>query len=728
METLLAFIWAPLVLYGLSVGLALLAERVLRLELPNALLAPVGLALLISLVMPVYRLGGASGLVLAITLPCALVGFVLARKSLPARLNPGSAGLAALGAYALYMAPVVLTGHWTWPGYNFVNDTAPNFIYADLLSRQGMTLPGAIDSTTAVIQAAPINLGYPVGAHGLLATVQPLTGAGLPAVYHPIIAAVAALAAMAMAQLARRAGLGALPSAVAGVLPVGAVLLYRYGLHGSIKEELVVALMATAAALARLALDRELSIRLAVLIALCAAALLHVFSAVGAAYALVLGVLLLAVALVEGRGVVAIGRLAGAGVAIGVLAVAVNLSDVTSFAKHAGDTFASEGGASTAYLGHLLRPLPFDQVAGVWFSRDYREPVPLQDATENTIVVIVIALLALVGIVLELRRRRPAGLLLLIPMAVVAAALAPQLSPYAAGKLLVVLSPAVVLMAAIGGFTLLAQRMRWLQVVAGLALSVLVVGMFVSDSLGYRVATLAPPERIDAMTDVAAHASGDGVWLVNEWEEFAKYFMRDIKVNAAFEAESPRPAEMRDPRPIFGRYYDLDALTLEYVNSFPGIIKRRSPAASRPPASFKLSYENDYYEVWKRQASPSVIEHIPLQRRNLPTDQPRCEGVRALAARARPSDRLVAASHPETVLADPLQRRPTSPGLGSQRRPARHRDPGDAGGDAVPATHRAAGASAYGSGEASVDRRRYTSMTARSGMPTRSTLPVSGSR
>ena len=212
-----------------------------------------------------------------------------------------------------------------------------------------------------------------MGAHGLLATVQPLTGADLPAVYHPIIASIAALAAMAMAQLARRAGLGPVPAAVAGVLPVGAVLLYRYGLHGSIKEVLVVALMATAAALARVALDRELSIRLAVLIALCAAALLHVFSAVGAAYALVLGVLLLAVALAEGRGVVAIGRLAGAGLAIAVVAVAVNLSDVTSFAEHAEDTFASEGGASTAYLGHLLRPLPLDQVAGVWFSRDYRE-------------------------------------------------------------------------------------------------------------------------------------------------------------------------------------------------------------------------------------------------------------------------------------------------------------------------------------------------------------------
>ena len=74
---------------------------------------------------------------LAITLPCVLLGFVLARRSLPARLNPGSAGLAALAAYALYMAPVALTGHWTWPGYNFVNDTAPNFLYADLLSTPG---------------------------------------------------------------------------------------------------------------------------------------------------------------------------------------------------------------------------------------------------------------------------------------------------------------------------------------------------------------------------------------------------------------------------------------------------------------------------------------------------------------------------------------------------------------------------------------------------------------
>jgi hypothetical protein len=80
METLLAFIWAPLMLYGLSVSLALLVEKVLRLELPNALLAPIGLV--ISLVMPVYRLGGRVDGGAAGDGPGAVVGFGLARRAL----------------------------------------------------------------------------------------------------------------------------------------------------------------------------------------------------------------------------------------------------------------------------------------------------------------------------------------------------------------------------------------------------------------------------------------------------------------------------------------------------------------------------------------------------------------------------------------------------------------------------------------------------------------------
>jgi hypothetical protein len=392
-----------------------------------------------------------------------------------------------------------------------------------------------------------------------------------------------------------------------------------------------------------------------VLIALCAASLLHVFSAVGAAYGLSLGLLLLGVALAEGRGLVAVGRLVGVGVAIAVVAVAVNLSDVTSFAKHASDAFAAEGGASTAYLGHLARPIPAIQVAGVWLSGDYRLPVAAENQFENALFIAVFGLLALAGVLIELRRRRPAGLLFLIPAALIAAALVPVLSPYAGAKLLVVLSPAICLMAGIGAFGLLVERAPGWRIAGGAGLALLVAGILITDALGYREATLAPPERIGAMEDVVDHAGGGGLWLVNEWEEYSKYFMRDIDINAAFEAESPRPAEMREPRPIFGRYYDLDELTLRYVQSFPGLIKRRSPSASRPPASFELAYANRYYEAWRRRSEPRVVEHMGLQRLHRATDRPACSRVRELADRARPGDRLVAAGRPPIALLDPLR-------------------------------------------------------------------------
>ena len=367
-----------------------------------------------------------------------------------------------------------------------------------------------------------------------------------------------------------------------------------------------------------------------------------------------LGLALLAVALVEGRGLVAVGRLVGVGVAIAVIAVAVNLSDVVAFAEHASDAFASQGGASTAYLGHLARPLPLEQVAGIWFSRDYRIAVPPGEASENTVGIVVLLLAAVAGIVLELWHRRPAALLLLLPTAAVAAALSPQLSPYDTAKLLVVLSPAVVLIAAVGALLLLAKRTPGLKIAGGAALAVMVAGIAITDSLGYREATLAPPDRIAAMEDLAGHVRGNKAWLVDEWEEYAKYFMRDIKVNAAFEAESLRPAELRKPRPIFGRYYDLDALTLPYVESFPGIIKRRSPAASRPPTNFELVYDNRYYEAWRRVPQTRVVEHLPLQRRNYATDRPRCDEVKRMAAKARSGDVMIAVSRPELQLLDPL--------------------------------------------------------------------------
>jgi hypothetical protein len=653
LQSLLAWLWAPVALSLLALGLGLFAERVVRFELPGALVAPLGLAIAIVLSVAVYRLGVGAVVTTPLLALLALAGFVLARRGLRRRLNPGSASIAALAAYALYVAPVVLSGHWTWPGYDFVNDTASNLLFTDLLEHHGLALPNPIDSATARVQAQPEQLGYPVGAHALLATLRPLTGAPLAAVYQPAMGTVAGLAAMSLTQLARRAGLTVLPAAAAGFLAAGAALLYRYGLHGEIKEMVVVALLATATAVGVETAESRLSVGAVVLFAVSVLPLVLVFGAAGAPYALILGVLVVLTALTgrERPSAAHVARVTMVGAVVAVLAALPTLSQTVRFGRSATEAFASTGEASSNFLGHLLRPLPAVEAAGVWFARDYRLPADPGWGTENAVVIVAALALVFVGIGTELRRHRPAGVLLLGTAAITAVVLAPHLSPYADAKLLVILTPAVVLMAAVGAFALLGCRRLTPRALGATGALIAAVGVLYSDALGYRVVQLAPPDRVAAMGDAAAHPQGGGLWLVNEWEEYAKYFMRRIRVRPAFEAVPPETV-LRRPRPVFGRYYDLDEERLAYVTSFPGIIKRRSPDASRPPASFHMVYENDYYEVWRRRAGVRVLDHLPLQRLHNATAVPSCAAIGRLARRARRGEALVAARRPAAPLMD----------------------------------------------------------------------------
>lgn len=103
MTELLAWIWAPAVLYALLLGLGLLADGVLRTELPGGLLAPVGLALAVVVVTSVYRFGGTAAVAAPLTITGALVGFSSSRVShlarqVDQRAGGGSEGEAVLGA------------------------------------------------------------------------------------------------------------------------------------------------------------------------------------------------------------------------------------------------------------------------------------------------------------------------------------------------------------------------------------------------------------------------------------------------------------------------------------------------------------------------------------------------------------------------------------------------------------------------------------------------------
>lgn len=140
-ESLLGWVWLPVLLYGLSLGTGLLVTRFARVELPPALIPPLGFSAALVIIMPGYRLGIGASLGVSLLVAAAAAGFMLRRHDLRALLNPGWMGAAALLAYGLYLAPVVLSGGWTWTGYNFVNDTAIQFQLIDHIAQDGLDKP-----------------------------------------------------------------------------------------------------------------------------------------------------------------------------------------------------------------------------------------------------------------------------------------------------------------------------------------------------------------------------------------------------------------------------------------------------------------------------------------------------------------------------------------------------------------------------------------------------------
>ena len=123
-----------------------------------------------------------------------------------------------------------------------------------------------------------------------MAGLRPLTGAPLDAVYQPFMAMMAAFGAMSLTEVARRAALGTKATLVAATIPFGGVLLYRYALHGAIKEVLLVTLLVTTVAIVSVALERRLPVRLIALAAAACLGMVLVFSSAAAVFALCVGI------------------------------------------------------------------------------------------------------------------------------------------------------------------------------------------------------------------------------------------------------------------------------------------------------------------------------------------------------------------------------------------------------------------------------------------------------
>jgi hypothetical protein len=137
--------------------------------------------------------------------------------------------------------------------------------------------------------------------------------------------------------------------------------------------------------------------------------------------------------------------------------------------------------------------------------------------------------------------------------------------------------------------------------------------------------------------------------LFNETDEFIKYFAGDTETIAPFEPITPHQVKTIGNIPFFNYFFDLDQEEFSYVESFPVIVTRRSPIASRPPSNYKLVYANRFYLGWERQARPKVLAHIGLQSQWDGSATPVCSAVGALARGAPRGTTLIAAVAPPSV-------------------------------------------------------------------------------
>jgi hypothetical protein len=649
----MALLGAPVALWVVCLGCGLAFERVLKLRLGNALLLPLGLCVAMALIYPGYAAGAGDALAIGLLVAVGLAGLVFAKDGLRARLNPGWPGVAGGAVYVLYMLPAIVYGHWTWVGYDFVNDSAFEMLLASHIKGYGLTLGNIPLTSEQQFLNSYLNTGYPLGTQSLLGTISGLTGTDVAVLYQGFIASMAALGAVSLATVTRGL-LDARRAALAAFVAMAANLTYQYALQGNIKEIGLLAILCAGVALGREAIELGRAYAGAALMAVVVAAAMAAYNAVAVpflgALALFLGLGLLFVHHSRPNRAWIGPLLVGLGLA-GLLAIPSLLSFKTFFSVASTGQSASGTAAVPIQLGQLLRPLPLSQLSGVWLSGEYRAAIASHRAGLLTSIATVAILLAIVpSVAWALRRRAVAvpaaigmvGLVLLIVF--------PQVSPYAQGKLLAMCSPLVVL-AGVAGLLYLRGR-RWgplgLVLAAGATLAILA-----SDLLAYNHDRVAPTARMEAIRQTGDHFAGRGLVLWNEFEEFAKYFARAAKISVPFEALTPQQVELRHPTYFYGHYFDLDEELLSFVEKYPILVTRRSPAASRPPANYKLVYENAYYLGWERMAKPEVLAHLPLQQLYSPAFPVDCPTLAAMVAKAPRGTHLIVAEPAELVSYEP---------------------------------------------------------------------------
>ncbi len=635
MSLLAAWVAFPLLLAGLCGGLGLLVDVLGNQRLPGALIAPVGLATMIVIGEFTTWSPELAEFTVPVVVLLAVLGVGLALPWRFHRPDPWASGV-AVGVFAVFGAPVILSGSPTFAGFIKLDDTATWLAMTDRIMEHGRSLDGLGYSSYYATLKFNLAGGYPIGAFIPLGTGQKLVGGDLAWVFQPYLSFLASMLSLCLWQIVggavRRRG----PRALAAFLGAQPALLYGYAMWGGVKELAAAALLALAASLAPASVRPEARLRDVLGLVLVAAALVAVLSPAGLVWLLPMLLVLATLALLRfgwrrglARGALFVAALA----AFSLPVLASGLFPPTS------KPLVGSNGE-----GNLRGPLSAFQALGIWPSGDFRfHP----DAGVATVVLVALGLLAaLLGLWLAWRRRLYTPLL--YASALVSCALIVTLgSPWVGGKALATASPIVLSLAMVGA--LAAFRLDRLS--GGALIAVLAGGVLWSNVLAYGGVNLAPYGQLSELESIGKRFSGEGPALMTEYNPYgARHFLRNLDGEGVSELRV-RQVPLRGGRTAAkGEAVDTDQIDTGALFEYRTLVLRRSPVRSRPPWPYHLVFSGNYYEVWQRPvgAAGATPEFLPLGEGLKPAAAPRCSTVITLAHRAERrggTGRLLAAHH-----------------------------------------------------------------------------------
>ncbi len=642
-----AFVAFPLLLTLVATGWGLLVEQVAGTRIPGALLPALGLAALGALLTLVSR--AAPDLGLPVVASGAGAGLTLCaigtgpRTGLASLRPDGASTAAALTAFALFAAPVVLSGAPAVSGYLRLDDTTTFLALGDWVFEHGRSTSGLPASTYEATLQLYLASGYPVGSMLPLVAVGRLSGQELMWLWMPFIAVLGALLALAIDVVLRPLAPDARVRVPAAILAACSALLFGFALWGGIKEVWTAALAAVVAALVPWTIESTRAgtpvavTRGLVPMAVAGAGIVSALSIAGLVWVLP------AVAVLGAGAAVQRGRSRLVPVALlGTLVAAIALIPLVRqvpFVRSLTQTPTS----GPEWLGKLLEPLSALQVLGVWPAEDFRVDAV---AALPTGLLLAAVVLGAAWALAQALSRRDWGLLAYGSVLVAAAAvLALSDWAWAEGKALAIASPVPLALAGAGAANLLSAGSRQ-RLAGGALLAAIAAGVVWSDALGFRGTTLTPYERHEELADINGRFAGRGPALLPEYEPYAaRWFLRDLDPEGAGELRRRLVPLATGETLKPGESADIDRFALGALTDYRTLVVRRSPLASRPSSSFERAWRGRWYEVWvRRPGGRRVVEHVGLGDGVDPGAVARCADVRRLARSAGPTGVLVAAA------------------------------------------------------------------------------------